>query len=207
MPGDWIRLELLIRQILTAGLDSIAWRLGESPTLACFCAAGCRRFGPADPGPQRMIGVARKRRQISTRCRIRSGWTPTQRPDGSVRRGHRPALYLPSGHWGVASMLFRGRRSLRSCILLASIVASGGCAARVPVPAESLWTLWEIKDGGDTRIFKTGLDQQTCATYRDSLGAMMNMYVEIDRDVVMMKEKPVGKRVQFRCRPDGERLE
>jgi len=64
--------------------------------------------------------------------------------------------------------------------------------------------LWQIGDDGDTARFKTRMDRKTCETFRENLESVANVYVEIDRDVVELREKPVGKRVHFRCRPDGE---
>jgi hypothetical protein len=70
--------------------------------------------------------------------------------------------------------------------------------------ADPLWTLWRIEDGGGAVRSKTGMERQDCETYRQTLEHIANVYVEIDRDVVQLREKPVGTRVHYRCRLDGE---
>ncbi len=69
--------------------------------------------------------------------------------------------------------------------------------------ADPLWTLWRIGDDGTVVREQTGLDHQKCEKLREVLGRVANLYVEIDRDVLQLKDKP-AKRVHFRCRMDGE---
>ena len=66
------------------------------------------------------------------------------------------------------------------------------------------WTLWRIKHDGTAVRSKTGLDQQTCETFRENLEAIANTYIEIDRDIPQPRQKPAHQRVRFLCRPSDE---
>jgi hypothetical protein len=88
-----------------------------------------------------------------------------------------------------------------SCRCLTTVWLSGALALAA---ADPLWTLWRVEQASTPSQLKAGLDQQTCQVYREHLESIENTYVEIDQDVVQRRQKPVGKRVHFRCRLDGE---
>jgi hypothetical protein len=73
-----------------------------------------------------------------------------------------------------------------------------------PAAAEPLWTLWRVEDGATPTRLKMGLERSECEWGRQYLERSVNVYVEIDHDIVQLRERPAARRWQFRCRPDGE---
>ena len=69
---------------------------------------------------------------------------------------------------------------------------------------DPFWTLWQIADDGAVVGLKSGLEREKCEKFREPFEQIGNWYVEIEWDVVYLREKPVGKRAHFRCRPDDE---
>ena len=76
-----------------------------------------------------------------------------------------------------------------------------------PAATDPCWTLWRINRDGSAVRWKKGLDQPTCETFRETYDAIANFYVEIDRDVQQLRQKPAHDRVRFLCRPGDERPE